>query len=154
RGLKGAEFVFPFVSVGATEDLMMAAALAEGTTVLVNTAREPEIVDLAACLNAMGAKVEGAGTPRIVIEGTDRLQPASHRTIPDRTETGTYMSAAATTGADVVLPGTSLSLLSVVGKVLGWAGIKVTEVENGIRVKGANGGGRAHVAGVDVMTEP
>src|SRR5579862_612881 len=154
RGLKGAEVVFPAASVGATENLLMAASLAEGTTVLVNTAREPEIVDLARCLTAMGARIEGAGTPRIVVEGMDRLRGARHRVIPDRIETGTYMMAAAVTGGDVRLTGTSLSLLEAVGQVLAGAGIEVSELPDGIRVKGSNGGGRPHVDGVDVMTEP
>src|SRR5215469_13978977 len=90
KGLKGAEIVFPIVSVGATENLMMAAALADGETVLVNAAREPEIVDLARCLSAMGADIEGAGTDRIRVRGVKRLQGVRHQVIPDRIETGTY----------------------------------------------------------------
>jgi UDP-N-acetylglucosamine 1-carboxyvinyltransferase len=153
KRLKGAEIVFPFVSVGATENLMMAACLAEGETVLVNTAREPEIVDLAACLVAMGAEIEGVGTDRIVIRGQERLHGAEHRIVADRIETGTYMMAAAITGGDVRLSHTSLSLLTVVGKVLNQAGIEVFEEDDGIRVRSTGRAG-AHVAGVDVMTEP
>ncbi len=154
RGLKGAEIVFPVVSVGATENLIMAAALAEGTTILVNTAREPEIADLAACLIAMGADIEGAGSSRITINGRDRLHGAQHRVIPDRIETGTYMTAVAITGGDTVLAGVKLKLVDAVAQLLGSAGIEVSEVENGIRVKGRIDGGRPLVHGVDVMTEP
>jgi UDP-N-acetylglucosamine 1-carboxyvinyltransferase len=154
RGLTGAEIVFPVISVGATENLMMAASLAKGETVLVNAAREPEIADLAACLNAMGADVAGAGTDRITIRGRDRLHGATHHVIADRIETGTYMMAAAITGGDVRLTGTSLGLLSVVGTVLNAAGVRVTEIPNGIRVTGSNGQGRPQVTGADVMTEP
>jgi UDP-N-acetylglucosamine 1-carboxyvinyltransferase len=154
RGLKGAEIAFPFVSVGATENLLMAATLAEGETVLVNAAREPEIADLAFCLTAMGADISGAGTDRITIRGKDRLHGATHRVIADRIETGTYMMAAAITGGDVRLTGTSLGLLEVVGTVLNAAGVRVTEIPDGIRVTGSNGWGRPHVAGTDVMTEP
>ena len=154
RRLQGAEIVLPFPSVGATENLMMAACLAEGQTVLVNVAREPEIVDLADCLVAMGADVTGAGSDRITIQGKDRLHGATHRVIADRIETGTYMIAAGITGGDVVLTGTSLKLLTAVGKVMNQAGIEVTDVENGIRVRGSNGNGRPVIDGVDVMTEP
>jgi UDP-N-acetylglucosamine 1-carboxyvinyltransferase len=154
RRLQGAEIVLPFPSVGATENLMMAACLAEGQTVLVNVAREPEIVDLADCLIAMGADVTGAGSDRITIQGKDRLHGATHRVIADRIETGTYMIAAGITGGDVVLSGASLKLLTAVGKVMNQAGIEVTDVENGIRVRGATGNGRPVIDGVDVMTEP
>ncbi|HVJ53358.1 MAG TPA: UDP-N-acetylglucosamine 1-carboxyvinyltransferase [Aliidongia sp.] len=154
KGLKGAEILFPFVSVGATENLMMAASLAEGETVLVNTAREPEIIDLAHCLIAMGAEIEGAGTDRITIRGRDRLNGAKHRVIADRIETGTYMMAGAITGGAVSLTGTSIGLVSAVANVLNNAGVAVTEIEDGIRVTGSNGWGRPHVAGTDVMTEP
>jgi UDP-N-acetylglucosamine 1-carboxyvinyltransferase len=133
---------------------MMAATLAEGHTVLVNVAREPEIVDLADCLIAMGAEIAGAGTDRIIIQGKDRLHGATHRVIADRIETGTYMIAAGITGGDVVLTGTSLKLLTAVGKVMNQAGIEVTDVENGIRVRGSSGNGRPVIDGVDVMTEP
>jgi UDP-N-acetylglucosamine 1-carboxyvinyltransferase len=152
--LKGAEIAFPFVSVGATENLMMAACLADGETVLVNAAREPEIMDLAACLTGMGAEIAGAGSDRIVIHGRDRLHGARHRVIADRIETGTYMMAGAITGGEVRLLGTSLGLVSVVAQILNNAGVAVTEIEDGIRVTGSNGWGRPHVVGTDVMTEP
>ena len=101
--LRGATIVFPFVSVGATENLLMAAALADGRTVLANAAREPEIGDLARCLIAMGARIEGIGSDRLTIEGVDRLHGAEHAIIPDRIETGTYACAAAITGGEVML---------------------------------------------------
>ncbi len=154
KGLKGAEIAFPFVSVGATENLMMAASLAEGETVLVNTAREPEIIDLAQCLTSMGAEIAGAGTDRITIRGRDRLKGAKHRVVADRIETGTYMMAGAITGGEVRLTGTSLALVGVVARILESAGVAVTETEDGIRVTGSNGWGRPHVVGTDVMTEP
>ncbi|MFT3898111.1 MAG: UDP-N-acetylglucosamine 1-carboxyvinyltransferase [Thermomonas sp.] len=100
--LKGARHVFEMVSVGATENVLMAATLAEGTTVLENAAMEPEIVDLAECLRALGAKIEGAGTPRIVVEGVERLHGGTHAVIADRIETGTFLVAAAMTGGSVV----------------------------------------------------
>ena len=101
--LRGATIVFPFVSVGATENLLMAATLADGRTVLVNAAREPEIADLARCLIAMGARIEGIGTDRLTIDGVERLHGAEHAIIPDRIETGTYACAAAITGGEVLL---------------------------------------------------
>ena len=100
--LKGAHHVFEMVSVGATENVLMAATLAEGTTVLENAAMEPEIVDLAECLRALGARIEGAGTPRIVVEGVERLHGGSHAVIADRIETGTFLVAAAMTGGSIV----------------------------------------------------
>jgi len=105
KGLRGAEIVFPMVSVGATENAMMAAALADGESTIVNAAREPEISDLALCLNAMGGRISGAGTDRIRIEGVKRLHGAMHSVIPDRIETGTYMMAAAITGGEIELVG-------------------------------------------------
>jgi len=105
RGLRGATIVMPFVSVGATENLLMAASLTEGRTVLANAAREPEIGDLAACLIAMGARIEGIGTDRLTIDGVRALHGATHPIIPDRIETGTYACAAAITGGDVRLAG-------------------------------------------------
>src|SRR5262245_58449656 len=97
-GLKGARVIFPQVSVGATENILMAAALAKGTTEIVNAAREPEITDLAACLMRMGARIEGLGSDRLVVEGVDSLDAATHPIIPDRIEAGTYACAAAITG--------------------------------------------------------
>src|SRR6201996_2729367 len=105
RGLTGAEIDFPIVSVGATEHAMLAAVLAQGVTVIRNAAREPEMEDLAICLNAMGAKVEGAGTSTITITGVDKLHGATHSVVPDRIEAGTYAMAAAMAGGEVTLTG-------------------------------------------------
>src|SRR6266571_1141308 len=118
KGLRGAEIVFPSVSVGATENLLMAATLAEGETVLVNAAREPEITDLALCLNAMGARIEGIGSDRLLIRGVASLHGVRHMVIPDRIETGTYMMAAAATGGDVRLVGAKLDHVDAVRRVL------------------------------------
>jgi len=150
KGLKGAEVVFPTVSVGATENLLMAASLAEGETVLVNAAREPEVVDLARCLAAMGAEIEGAGTDRVRIRGTKRLHGATHKVIPDRIETGTYMMAAAITGGAVELVGAEGESLAAVIRVLEGAGVKVTPTPRGLLIERRNG----RIGGIDVMTEP
>jgi UDP-N-acetylglucosamine 1-carboxyvinyltransferase len=150
RGLTGAEIVFPQVSVGATENLLMAASLAEGETVLVNAAREPEVADLAHCLVAMGADIEGIGTDRVRIRGVKRLHGATHSIIPDRIETGTYLMAAAITGGDVELVNTRYEPIAAVARVLEGAGVEVTTTETGIRVRRQNG----RLIGVDVMTEP
>lgn len=150
NGLKGARFVFPKVSVGATENLLMAAALAEGETVLVNVAREPEIGDLARCLIAMGAEIEGIGTERLVIRGKPALHGGRHRVLPDRIEMGTYAMAAAITGGDVELVGGDIDLLPAVFPVLAEAGIAAENTAGGVRVYRPNG----HITGVDVMTEP
>ena len=150
NGLKGAEIVFPKVSVGATENLMMAACLAEGETVLVNAAREPEIGDLARCLVAMGAEIEGIGNARLVIRGRRFLHGAEHAVLPDRIETGTYAMAAAITGGDVELVGGRLDLIESMAKTLDDAGILMEQTPTGIRVRRANGA----LKGVDVMTEP
>jgi UDP-N-acetylglucosamine 1-carboxyvinyltransferase len=152
--LRGAEITFPFVSVGATENILMAACLAEGETVLINTAREPEIVDLARCLVAMGAEIAGAGTDRIVVHGRSGLHGATHRVIADRIETGTYLMAAAITGGDVTLTHSNLSLLPGIATVLGRAGVSLTDSPDGIRVVARRQGERPSLAGVDVMTEP
>jgi UDP-N-acetylglucosamine 1-carboxyvinyltransferase len=149
-GLVGAEIVFPTVSVGATESLMMAASLARGESVLVNAAREPEIVDLARCLRAMGASIEGAGTDRVRIRGVERLAGAEHTVIPDRIETGTYMMAAAITGGAVGLVGADLELVAAVARILEGAGVALETTNDALRVKSRNG----RVKGVDVMTEP
>jgi UDP-N-acetylglucosamine 1-carboxyvinyltransferase len=150
KGLVGAEIVFPVVSVGATENLMMAATLARGDTMLVNAAREPEIVDLARCLNAMGAAIEGAGTDRVSIRGVARLHGAEHSVIPDRIETGTYMMAAAITGGDLDLVGARYDSVAAVARVLEGAGVQVRETAHGLNVRRRNG----RLTGVDVMTEP
>ncbi len=150
QGLRGAQFIFPKVSVGATENLLMAASLAEGETVLVNAAREPEIVDLAVCLNAMGAKITGAGSDRITITGVKKLHGAEHSVVPDRIETGTYLMAVAITGGNVELAGARYDLVAAVAKTLDGAGVEIAETNRGISVRRRNG----ELKGVDVMTEP
>jgi len=116
--LKGTHIVLDLVTVTGTENLMMAAVLADGVTVLENAAREPEVIDLAECLNAMGARVKGAGTDVITIEGVEELHGATHRIMPDRIEIGTFLCAAAATGGDIRLKGTHSNILdSVVGKL-------------------------------------
>ncbi|TYR32098.1 UDP-N-acetylglucosamine 1-carboxyvinyltransferase [Mesorhizobium microcysteis] len=150
KGLVGNRYVFPKVSVGATHVLMMAATLAHGQTVLENAAREPEIVNLAECLNAMGAKVSGAGTPTIVIDGVSSLSGATHQVIPDRIETGTYAMAVAMTGGDVILEGARADLLESALETIARAGVEITPLNSGIRVR-RNGAG---IQPVDVTTEP
>ncbi|HEX6443363.1 MAG TPA: UDP-N-acetylglucosamine 1-carboxyvinyltransferase [Stellaceae bacterium] len=150
KGLRGAEIVFPTVSVGATENLLMAATLAEGRTVLINAAREPEITDLAECLVAMGAQIEGIGTDRLTVLGVPSLHGARHTVIPDRIETGTYMMAAAATGGEVTLTGARLDHVDAVKRILESAGVCVAVTTDGIHVRRRNG----RLAGTDVMTEP
>ena len=147
--LRGASIVFPSTSVGATENLLMAASLADGVTELVNAAREPEIEDLAHCLNAMGARITGIGTGRLAIEGVARLSGARHAIMPDRIETGTYACAAAITGGEIVLRNARPDHLAAVARTLGESGVDVTETEAGMRVARRNA-----LAGADVMTEP
>jgi UDP-N-acetylglucosamine 1-carboxyvinyltransferase len=149
-GLQGANFSFPFVSVGATENLMMAASLATGTTILENAAREPEIIDLANCLNAMGAKIKGAGTPQIKIEGVATLGGASHPVLPDRIETGSYAIAALITGGELFLKNASADLLGDVLPAFLKAGGTVEEMDGGLLVH--NGKGRPKA--MDITTEP
>lgn len=149
-GLVGGRYTFPKVSVGATHVLMMAATLANGTTIIGNAAREPEVVDLANCLNAMGAKISGAGTATITIEGVTSLSGARHRVLPDRIETGTYAMAVAMTGGDVTLEGTDAALLETALEALRRTGAEVTSVENGIRVVGHGDA----IKPVDVVTDP
>ncbi|WP_368413883.1 UDP-N-acetylglucosamine 1-carboxyvinyltransferase [Falsiroseomonas sp.] len=148
-GLKGAKIIFPQVSVGATENLLMAACLADGTTELVNAAQEPEIGDLAMCLMRMGARIEGIGTAKLVIEGVRSLGAATHPIIPDRIEAGTYACAAAITGGQVLLEGARLTDLGAVARVLRDAGVDVAERVEGLQVSRLNG-----LHGTDVMTEP
>jgi UDP-N-acetylglucosamine 1-carboxyvinyltransferase len=132
--LKGAHIVLDLVTVTGTENLMMAATLAEGVTVLENAAREPEVVDLADCLNAMGARIRGAGTDVITIEGVARLHGAIHRVMPDRIETGTFLCAAAATGGDIKLKGTRANILDAVISKLQEAGAHVEQGEDWIRL--------------------
>ncbi|MEO1089052.1 MAG: UDP-N-acetylglucosamine 1-carboxyvinyltransferase [Pseudomonadota bacterium] len=149
-GLRGAEYTFPMVSVGATENLLMAASLARGTTVLNNAAREPEIVDLAACLTAMGARIEGAGGSRIAVEGVPSLGGATHRIVADRIETATYAMAAGITGGRIEIDGADLTLFGDALEKLRATGLSVEATPAGIVVEGE--GGRP--TGVDVMTQP
>ncbi|PRY23142.1 UDP-N-acetylglucosamine 1-carboxyvinyltransferase [Aliiruegeria haliotis] len=148
-GLKGGDIALRFASVGATENVMMAATLAKGTTVLRNAAREPEIVDLALCLRAMGAQIEGEGTDTITIEGVTSLHGATHPVVADRIETGTYMLAPAIAGGTVELEGGRIGLLGAFCEKLDAAGISVEETATGLRVSRKNG----RVNAVDVVTE-
>ena len=150
KGLKGAEIVFPAVSVGATENLLMAAALGDGETLLINAAREPEITDLADCLVAMGARVDGIGSDRLKIVGVPRLHGTCHSIIPDRIETGTYIMAAVATGGEVRLTGTRLDLVAAVARTLEGAGVEVSETTDGLTVRRRDG----CLDGIDIMTEP
>ena len=149
RGLKGAVIEQRFASVGATENIVMAAALAKGTTVLKNAAREPEIVDLVKCLRAMGAEIGGEGTSEISVQGVDRLRGATHSVVTDRIELGTYMIAPAIAGGEVELIGGSMDLLPAFCEKLQEGGISITQTNEGVKVARANGRIRA----VDVKTE-
>lgn len=149
EGLKGARYTFSKVSVGATENLMMAAALAKGTTVLDNAAREPEVTDLAECLSKMGVSISGIGTETLTIDGMERLTGTTHAVIPDRIETGTYAMAIAMTAGDVELVGGRLDLMEAAAQSLRAAGVVLKKTNRGIHVGRANG-----LHGVDVMTEP
>jgi UDP-N-acetylglucosamine 1-carboxyvinyltransferase len=150
RGLKGAEIVFPKVTVGGTHTALMAAALADGTTVIDNAAREPEVVDVADCLNKMGARIAGAGTRRIVVDGVTSLHGARHTVLPDRIETGTYAMAVAMSGGDVLLQNTRADLLQAALDVLTRTGATVTPTNQGIRIA-RNG---ADLQPVEVTTAP
>ncbi len=149
-GLKGGRFTFPFVSVGATENALMAATLAKGTTVLENAAREPEIVDLARCLQKMGAQIDGEGTSTLTIQGVDRLHGATHPVVTDRIELGTYMLAPAICGGEIELLGGRRELIGAFCDKLDEAGIDVTDTENGLSVKRRSNA----VHAVDVATAP
>ncbi|MDG1470043.1 MAG: UDP-N-acetylglucosamine 1-carboxyvinyltransferase [Ascidiaceihabitans sp.] len=148
--LKGAIIDFPFASVGATENIMMAATLAKGTTVINNAAREPEIVDLADCLRKMGAQIDGDGTSTITIQGVDRLNGATHPVVTDRIELGTYMLAPAFCGGEVECLGGRLDLVGAFVEKLDMAGIDVTETANGLKVKRRTD----EIKAVDITTEP
>ncbi len=149
-GLKGGIVDFPLVSVGATENALMAATLAKGTTVLKNAAREPEIVDLADCLRRMGAQIDGDGTDTITVQGVDRLGGATHPVVTDRIELGTYMLAPAICGGEVECLGGRIDLVGAFCEKLDAAGIEVTETDMGLKVARRNG----RVTAVDVTTEP
>ena len=148
--LRGAVVNFPFVSVGATENALMAATLAKGTTVLNNAAREPEIVDLAQCLRKMGAQIDGEATSTITIQGVDRLNGATHPVVTDRIELGTYMLVPAIVGGEIECIGGRMSLVGAFAEKLDAAGVSVTETERGLKVK--RDGDR--VRAVNVVTEP
>ena len=148
-GLSGGRVVFPMVSVGATENALMAAALAKGPCELVNVAREPEIIDLANCLNAMGAKITGHGTGTILVEGVDELHGATHAVISDRIEAGTFAIAATMTGGDLTLQRTKARTLDALLMVLRETGATVTETDATIRVV-ANG----RPVAADITTDP
>jgi UDP-N-acetylglucosamine 1-carboxyvinyltransferase len=150
KGLKGGTVDFDFASVGATENALMAATLAKGTSVINNAAREPEIVDLADCLRKMGAQIEGDGTSTITIQGVDRLNGATHPVVTDRIELGTYMLAPAICGGEVELLGGRMNLVEAFVEKLTATGIEVSETANGLMVKRGSGPVRA----VDVTTEP
>jgi len=148
--LTGGTFEFPIVSVGATENALLAATLAKGTTVLKNAAREPEIIDLADCLRAMGAQIDGDGTETITIQGVDRLHGATHPVVTDRIELGTYMLAPAICGGEVELLGGRRNLLEAFCQTLEAAGVEVSETDRGLKVVHKSG----RVKAVDVVTEP
>lgn len=150
KGLVGTTITMPIISVTATENLMMAACLAKGETHLINAAREPEIIDLANCLIAMGAEISGAGTDTIIIQGKDHLDGTTHRVIPDRIETGTYAMAAAITRGTVHLKNTSLDLIPTASSLLQKTGIIFNPTSEGFEVNAPEW----DIQGVDVMTEP
>lgn len=148
NGLIGAEYTLPFASVGGTENLLMAATLAKGTTVLKNVAREPEIVDLAECLRAMGANIEGEGTDTLTIHGVKKLHGATHRVVTDRIELGTYMIAPVIAGGEVELIGGRRDLLETFCDKLEAAGAVITQTEHGLSVKRDG-----PIQPVDIVTE-
>jgi UDP-N-acetylglucosamine 1-carboxyvinyltransferase len=149
NGLTGTRFTFPKVTVGGTENMLMAACLAKGTTIIGNAAREPDVVDLADCLRAMGAQIEGAGTDTITIIGVEKLHGCTHTVVADRIEAGTFAVAAVITGGDLDLIGARPELLQMPLDVLTRAGAIITPHEKGIRVQAG-----AKLRGVDIMTEP
>ncbi len=150
KGLQGAVIDFPFASVGATENILMAATLAKGTTVINNAAREPEIVDLADCLRKMGAQIDGDGTSTITVQGVDRLGAATHPVVTDRIELGTFMLVPAFTGGEVECLGGRLDLIGAFVEKIQAAGLEVTETDKGLKVKRVSD----RVKAVDVTTEP
>jgi UDP-N-acetylglucosamine 1-carboxyvinyltransferase len=150
KGLRGARYVFPKVSVGATENLLLAASLAKGETIFENAAREPEITDLCECLIAMGAKIDGVGTATLTVQGVDRLHGAEHSIMPDRIEAGTYAMAAAITGGTVELEGARLDHIEAAAAQLRKTGTTIESRNGGIFVSRAN----TELLGVDVETDP
>lgn len=150
KGLHGAEIVFPMVTVTGTENILMAATLAQGETTIVNAAREPEVCDLAQCLVAMGAQIDGIGTDQLCVKGQKLLHGARHDVVPDRIEAGTFAMAAAITNGDLELIGARYEHLQAVWRVLSEAGIAIEKTDQGIRIRRANGS----LHSVDVTTEP
>jgi len=150
KGLAGAQIEFPKVTVGGTHVAMIAASTARGSTLISNAAREPEVVDLADCLNKMGARIRGAGSSRIEIQGAGRLNGAHHRVLPDRIEAGTYATAVAMTGGDILLDGVTKELLQRPLEALEKSGATITSDNRGVRVR-RNGAG---IDAVDIATAP
>jgi UDP-N-acetylglucosamine 1-carboxyvinyltransferase len=150
RGLRGAEIVLPQVSVGATENLLLAAVRAEGTSRIGNAAREPEILDLAQCLVAMGARIDGLGTASLIVEGGATLGGAVHRVLPDRIEMGTLACAAALTDGEIFLANFQPALLGAAAPALAAAGVALQETPDGVIARRAPGG----LVGIDVLTQP
>ena len=149
-GLIGANVMFPSVTVGGTENILMAATIAKGETVLSNAAREPEVIDLANCLVSMGAKIDGIGTDTLRVQGIDRLKGTNHQILADRIEMGSYAVAAAITDGNILLRGARMDLMESTIGLLERAGVKFQSDPNGIRVSRGDGG----LKGVDIMTEP
>lgn len=149
RGLVGDRIVLPFASVGATENLLMASCLARGRTEIINAAREPEIADLVACLNSMGARITGSGSGTLTIEGVEALHGTTHSVMPDRIECGTYACAAAITGGELRLIGGRADHLGAVVRTLEEAGVEVFQEDDALRVRRTGA-----LRGVDIMTEP
>jgi UDP-N-acetylglucosamine 1-carboxyvinyltransferase len=150
NGLVGAEFSFPIVTVTGTENILMAAVLAQGTTRLLNCAVEPEITDLAHCLQAMGAQIEGVGTPILTITGVSSLHGTTHSVLPDRIETGTYAMAAGITGGEVELIGADLELIPTASKTLEAMGMSFTKTSQGFIAKGPS----HRLQAIEVITDP
>ena len=150
KGLSGARIIFPKISVGATENLILASVLAKGTTILQNAAKEPEINDLVNCLNSMGAKIEGIGTPNLTINGVPKLNGTRHAIMPDRIEAGTYAIAAAITGGKINLLGARLNDISSAVDSLRLAGINIQKSANGILVDRSN----SELKSINIETEP
>jgi UDP-N-acetylglucosamine 1-carboxyvinyltransferase len=148
RGLIGARIVFPFSSVGATETALLAASLAKGETEIVNAAKEPEVLDLARCLSAMGVRIEGIGSRRLLVQGAQNLSPATHEIVADRIEAGTYAVAAAITGGELELVGARLEHLAAVGEALEAAGVRLWPSDRGLMVTRPG-----RLTGIDIMTQ-
>lgn len=147
-GLTGARIVFPFSSVGATETALLAASLAKGETEIVNAAKEPEVLDLARCLTAMGVRIEGIGSHRLLVQGAQNLSPATHEIVADRIEAGTYAVAAAITGGELELVGARLEHLAAVGEALEAAGVRLWPSDRGLMVTRPG-----RLTGIDIMTQ-